>query len=296
MKPVVYLLKFSRTRQEDYHWLITADNISKRDYYILEQIFNKYKHMPTKKDDEVYCGFLGLELYYCLFSCYKTKYTDDCGRYIYSFDALCVKKENVSILGAIYYFCISDPQKYVQHEDCIEMEKGKVHANNFIIDIGDILNNYDALCKNSTNTIFFGNNFHSTFRGFKKEIENCISDEAATKLLMDQQTSFNTNTKKEIVSEIATTKPVEYLVNKNERIQDSPQCILSVERIEEKQFLFWKMYKYIIEGNFNRDCALLYVEKYFPTDDSLHLFLEKLQKKLTTKGFSVTIKDVTQYY
>ena len=251
MNTKILLIKFSRTSIKDYCWLIKADDIDQLDYKVLEKIFSEYKFRQVSKENNVNCGLIELTSYFYFFSCYKTVYTDNYNREIYTLDALCIKKENIDIICSLYFIFFSNPQKYIQHE-CLESVNSNKTTNNYIVDVSSIFENYILSCKNIDKRFFTRTNFYPIFRGFDNELE--------TKIL---QIVENKNTK---------NVQIDYLE------REEKKCTLFVT--ESKKFLFGKFSKFIIKGDFSQENDIIYIEKIFSCKKDLQNYIDEIIKKL----------------
>ena len=279
MKPEAFVLKFSRTQFDDYRWLITAHAVTVKDNSFMERIFNEYMRIPVKKSDVHYCGLVKLSMYYCYYYCYETKRKDNCGRKIYSLDALCISKRNAAIVNALYCLFMKNPQEYIQCEDIFDTKQGRIAMRDYAINLEKIFENYYAVCSEINDFSTFDKNFHPTFYGFEKEIsydnESTIEKE---KYDVDIVNIANANEDKK--------REETGIVIYNDKNEKKYSYLLSVSK--EKKILHWRFGKNIFQGRLD-DNDKTFIYKILSKDKSLKIIFEDFQKSLSEKGYKIIV-------
>lgn len=257
--------------------------------------------MQSKQKGNTYCGLLQLSACYCYITCYKTSDLDDCGRSIYALDALCIKKENISVVGAVYCLFFSNPIKYIQHEFISEDTYNEKAINNYAVDLSSIFENYYAVCLENVNARAFEEvEFQPSFRGFDASVKEYLVSHQNTPALYQPTTQLSSDNtpgvcekrknESTISREAVENDSLSQLHKSHDNIScQQRKCNLWISIVEERRFIFGKIRKFIIKGTFDNDYDLLHIEKYYTDKSALDGCLNKLLESLKERGFEVVV-------
>lgn len=297
MIPTAYFVKFSRTCYRDYEWLCKLSNMEKEDYGILERAFNDYRPVKMFEDTKRNCGLLQLSGFYCYFFCYRTSRKDDCGRQIYALDGICIGKEHIGTVGALYFLMLSNPCQYIQNEELFLDEDNVI---DFEVDLKPIFDDFIANCNRSIHKDNI-NRMCVSLPPQKVEVsaENCLHDLELNrsplasgkplKEIFHQEDDIHKES--ENVGNVICNQNNSSRETKDNRPLDKSKgtCTLLISLEGEKKFLISKIGKLTAEAFSNEGELILYVERYYIGRVALEKYIDDIKHVLADYGFNVTV-------